>query len=89
MFDLKACRISGESSDRDPLFISEYLPNQGGENNMIMQGHLYYQKASGCKPDDSPNIMRIVRQTVSLLISAKLADEDFADVVIDVRFFKK
>lgn len=47
--------------------------------------HPYYQNAFGWEPEDYPHATRIGRQTVSLPISAKLADEDVVDVVKAVK----
>jgi len=56
-----------------------------GVHYLSIPEHPYYQKTFGWKPEDYPNAMRIGRQTVSLPISAKLADEDVGDVVEAVR----
>ncbi|MDP2654655.1 MAG: DegT/DnrJ/EryC1/StrS family aminotransferase [Candidatus Omnitrophota bacterium] len=47
--------------------------------------HPLYQKKLGWKPQDYPNACRIGRQTVSLPLSARLTDEDAADVIQAVR----
>ena len=47
--------------------------------------HPYYQQTFGWKPEDYPNAIRIGRQTVSLPISAKLNEDDIADVIAAVR----
>lgn len=52
-----------------------------GVHYLSIPEHPYYQKKFGWRPDDYPNAMRVGRQTVSLPISAKLKDEDVADVV--------
>jgi len=47
--------------------------------------HPYYQKTFGWKAEDYPNATLIGRQTISLPLSAKLADEDVEDVIEAVR----
>lgn len=56
-----------------------------GVHYLSIPEHPFYQKTFGWKPEDYPNAMRIGRQTVSLPLSAKLADEDVGDVVETVR----
>lgn len=56
-----------------------------GVHYLSISEHPYYQEAFGWKPDDYPNTIRIGRQTVSLLLSAKLTDEDVGDVIEAVR----
>jgi dTDP-4-amino-4,6-dideoxygalactose transaminase len=46
--------------------------------------HPYYQRAFGWAPNDFPHAARIGRQTVSIPLSAKLTDEDVADVIESV-----
>jgi dTDP-4-amino-4,6-dideoxygalactose transaminase len=43
--------------------------------------HRYYQDTFGWRPEDSPNAYRIGRETVSLPLSARLTDDDVADVI--------
>jgi len=50
-----------------------------------MREHSYYQKAFGWKPENYFNAMLIIRQTVSLPLSAKFTDEDVVDVVKAVK----
>jgi dTDP-4-amino-4,6-dideoxygalactose transaminase len=52
-----------------------------GVHYLSIPEHPYYQKTFGWKPGDFPNAMRIGRQTVSLPISARLADNDLCDVI--------
>lgn len=52
-----------------------------GVHYLSLPEHPYYQSALGWRPEDYPNAMRIGRGTVSLPISAKLADGDVADVI--------
>ncbi|MBG0775609.1 MAG: DegT/DnrJ/EryC1/StrS family aminotransferase [Desulfovibrionaceae bacterium] len=56
-----------------------------GVHYLAMPEHPYYQQNLGWKPTDTPNATRIGRQTVSLPISAKLTDQDVADVIDAVR----
>jgi len=52
-----------------------------GVHYLSIPEHPYYQQAFGWKPEDYPEAMRIGRQTVSLPLSAKLTNEDVADVI--------
>ncbi len=52
-----------------------------GVHYLSIPEHPFYQKTFGWKPEDYPHAMRIGRQTVSLPLSAKLTDEDIADVI--------
>lgn len=56
-----------------------------GVHYLSIPEHPFYQKTFGWRPEDYPNAMRIGRQTVSLPISAKLKDEDVADVISAVK----
>jgi dTDP-4-amino-4,6-dideoxygalactose transaminase len=56
-----------------------------GVHYLSIPEHPYYQKVLGWKPENYPNAMRIGRQTVSLPISAKLGQDDIADVIAAVR----
>lgn len=56
-----------------------------GVHYLSISEHPYYQETYGWRPEDFPNAMRIGRQTVSLPLSARLTDEDVADVVNAVR----
>lgn len=56
-----------------------------GVHYLSVPEHPYYQQTYGWTPEDTPNAMRIGRQTVSLPLSAKLSDEDAEDVVAAVR----
>ncbi len=47
--------------------------------------HPYYQERFGWRPEDLPNAMSVGRQTVSLPLSAKLTNEDVADVISATR----
>lgn len=56
-----------------------------GVHYLSVPEHPVYQERFGWRPEDYPNAMRIGRQTVSLPLSAKLGDDDVADVVAAVR----
>lgn len=55
-----------------------------GVHYLSIPEHPYYQRTFGWKPEDYPNAMKIGRQTVSLPLSAKLTDQDVADVIESV-----
>jgi dTDP-4-amino-4,6-dideoxygalactose transaminase len=52
-----------------------------GVHYLSIPEHPYYRDRFGWKPEDFPQAQRIGRRTVSLPLSAKLTDEDVADVV--------
>jgi dTDP-4-amino-4,6-dideoxygalactose transaminase len=56
-----------------------------GVHYLSIPEHPYYQNTFGWKQEGYPNAMRIGRQTLSLPLSAKLADEDASDVIEAVR----
>lgn len=56
-----------------------------GVHYLSIPEHPFYQKTLGWKPEDYPNAMHMGRQTVSLPLSAKLADKDVGDVVEAVK----
>lgn len=56
-----------------------------GVHYLSIPEHPYYQDTFGWQPEDYPHAMRIGRQTVSLPLSARLTDEDVADVLEAVR----
>jgi dTDP-4-amino-4,6-dideoxygalactose transaminase len=51
-----------------------------GVHYLSIPEHPYYQQRFGWRPEEYPHAMRIGRQTVSLPLSAKLGDDDVADV---------
>jgi len=57
----------------------------GVDYSLALTEHPYYQHTFGWRPEDMPHATRVGRQTVSLPISAKLTDEDVADVISAVR----
>lgn len=77
MVDDSRCGIS-----RDGFLNAIQANNVGaGVHYLSVPEHAYYQKAYGWDPGDYPVAQRIGRQTVSLPFSAKLTDEDVADVI--------
>jgi len=56
-----------------------------GVHYLSIPEHPYYQQTFGWRPEDYQHAMRIGRQTVSLPISARLTDQDVADVIGAVR----
>ena len=52
-----------------------------GVHYLSIAEHPYYQQRFGWHPEAWPNAMRVGRQTISLPFSAKLSDEDVADVI--------
>ncbi|NLY42074.1 MAG: DegT/DnrJ/EryC1/StrS family aminotransferase [Desulfovibrionales bacterium] len=56
-----------------------------GVHYLSLPEHPYYQERLGWKPEDYPQAKRIGRQIVSLPLSAKLTDQDVADVIEAVR----
>lgn len=55
-----------------------------GVHYMSIPEHPYYQQTFGWQPEEYPHAMQVGRQTVSLPLSAKLTDEDVADVIDSV-----
>jgi dTDP-4-amino-4,6-dideoxygalactose transaminase len=67
---------------RDEFLTAMTAHNIGvGVHYLSIPEHPYYQKTYGWRPEDYPHAMRIGRQTVSIPISAKLADSDVTDVI--------
>ena len=56
-----------------------------GVHYLSIPEHPYYQKTFSWKPEDYPHATRIGRQTASLPLSAKLTDQDVADVIEAVK----
>jgi dTDP-4-amino-4,6-dideoxygalactose transaminase len=56
-----------------------------GVHYLALTEHPYYQQAYGWRPEDTPHATAVGRRTVSLPISAKLSDQDVADVISAVR----
>ena len=57
-----------------------------GVHYLSLPEHPYYQDRLGWRPEDTPNAMRIGRQTVSLPLSPALTDADVEDVIAAVRW---
>jgi len=55
-----------------------------GVHYLSLPEHPYYQERLGWRAEDYPHAMRLGRQTVSLPISARLADADVKDVITAV-----
>jgi len=60
-----------------------------GVHYLSIPEHPYYQEAFGWKPENYQNAMRVGRQTVSLPLSAKMSEEEVADVVNSVKAILK
>ncbi|WP_147819903.1 DegT/DnrJ/EryC1/StrS family aminotransferase [Salidesulfovibrio onnuriiensis] len=56
-----------------------------GVHYLSIPEHPYYQQNYGWKPEETPVATRIGRQTLSLPLSAKLTDQDAADVIQAVK----
>ncbi len=81
MIDEQKARIS-----RDAFLNAMTKENIGvGVHYLSIPEHPYYQNKFGWKPGDYPHAMRIGRQTVSLPISAKLTNDDVADVTDSIK----
>jgi dTDP-4-amino-4,6-dideoxygalactose transaminase len=52
-----------------------------GVHYLALHTHPYYAQNYGCRPGDLPNAEYISERTMSLPLSAKLTDEDVADVI--------
>lgn len=71
---------------RDAFLDAMTAQNIGvGVHYLSIPEHPYYQKTFGWKPEDYPHAMDIGRQTVSIPLSAKLSENDVADVIEAVR----
>ncbi len=72
--------------DRDGFLDAMTARNIGvGVHYLSIPEHPFYRQRFGWRGEDTPHATRIGRQTVSLPLSAKLADEDVGDVVDAVR----
>jgi dTDP-4-amino-4,6-dideoxygalactose transaminase len=56
-----------------------------GVHYLSIPEHPYYQERFGWRPEDFPKAMRIGRQTLSIPLSARLANADVDDVIMAVR----
>jgi len=81
LVDEQKCGVS-----RDQFLSLMNKENVGtGVHYLSLPEHPFYQERFGWKPEEFPHAARIGRQTVSLPMSAKLTDEDVADVVSAVK----
>ena len=81
MIDEGKCGVS-----RDTFLDAMTAHNIGvGVHYLSIPEHPYYQKTFSWKPEDYPHATRIGRQTASLPLSAKLTDQDVADVIEAVK----
>ncbi|QJB56263.1 DegT/DnrJ/EryC1/StrS family aminotransferase [Pseudodesulfovibrio sp. zrk46] len=68
--------------DRDEFLMRMNKQNIGcGVHYLSIPEHPYYQERFGWKLEDTPQAVALGRQTVSLPLSAKLTDDDVADVI--------
>ncbi|MFH1754306.1 MAG: DegT/DnrJ/EryC1/StrS family aminotransferase [Candidatus Latescibacterota bacterium] len=83
-FHLYTIRIDAEKTGitRDEFLDRMNRENIGtGVHYLSIPEHPYYQQTFGWKADDYPHATKVGRQTVSLPLSARLGDEDVADVI--------
>ena len=81
LLDLDRLRV-----DRDAVIAA--LKEEGigtGVHFIALHLHPYYRDRFGLRPSDFPASTEISRRTISLPLSAKLSEEDAADVVVAVR----
>jgi dTDP-4-amino-4,6-dideoxygalactose transaminase len=77
-------KVSGIS--RDQFLMGMQKQNIGtGVHYQSLPQHTYYQQALHWKPEDYPHATKIGNQTVSLPLSAKLSEQDVADVIEAVK----
>ncbi|HET7536322.1 MAG TPA: DegT/DnrJ/EryC1/StrS family aminotransferase [Candidatus Didemnitutus sp.] len=71
---------------RDHFLTAMTAQNIGvGVHYQSVPEHPYYQQTFGWRPENWPVAMQVGRQIVSLPLSAKLTDQDVADVILAVR----
>jgi dTDP-4-amino-4,6-dideoxygalactose transaminase len=76
----------GRSPTRDEFITALHRRNIGtGVHYRSIPEHPVYQRLFGWQPEEYPIAQAIGRATVSLPLSAKLTDEDVADVIAAVR----
>jgi dTDP-4-amino-4,6-dideoxygalactose transaminase len=81
LIDQERCGVS-----RDAFLEAMTRQNIGvGVHYLSIPEHPYYQETFGWKPEETPQAVRIGRQTVSIPLSAGLADRDVEDVITAVR----
>lgn len=78
----------GRTGIHRDAFLSEMTKRKigVGVHYLSIPEHPYYRETFGWKPEEFPNAMLIGRQTVSLPISPKLADQDVEDVVAAIKW---
>jgi dTDP-4-amino-4,6-dideoxygalactose transaminase len=77
MIDPVACGL-----DRDQVLVRLARENIGaGVHYLAVPEHPYYQERYGWKLPDTPHAVALGRETLSLPLSAKLTDDDVADVI--------
>jgi dTDP-4-amino-4,6-dideoxygalactose transaminase len=75
------------SMTRDGFQQALYQMNIGtGIHYISLHLHDYYRDTFGLRPEDFPNATFISDRTISLPLSAKLTDQDAADVIASVRY---
>ncbi len=87
-YHLYTIMIDPQKADikRDEFLTAMHAENIGtGVHYLSIPAHPYYQDTFGWRLDDYPAAKTIGRQTVSLPLSAKLTDDDVADVIRAVR----
>ena len=77
-------RKVGMSRD-DFLDLMTHMGIGVGVHYLSIPEHPFYREKFGWQIEDYPNAVRIGRETVSLPLSAKLTDDDAADVIAAVR----
>ncbi len=78
------------SMTRDEFQQTLYSMNIGtGIHYISLHLHDYYRDAFGLRPEDFPIARFISERTISLPLSAKLNDQDVADVIASVRYLLK
>ena len=85
LYTLLIDEARGAGVSRDEFLVRMAAQNIGvGVHYRAVTEHRFYQERFGWSPQDVPHATRIGRQTVSLPLSAKLTDQDVADVVTAV-----
>ena len=75
-------RLEDLHVDRDTIQQELHRLNIGtGIHFISLHLHPYYRDTYGYRPDDFPNAQYVSERTISLPLSAKLSDEDVADVI--------
>jgi dTDP-4-amino-4,6-dideoxygalactose transaminase len=79
--DKARCGVS-----RDEMLMALHKLNIGtGVHYRAIPGMSVYQRRFGWQPNDCPNALHIGERTLSLPLTAKLTDDDVADVIAAVR----